>query len=584
MKPRLVWSMLLALALAAGLMAWLTLGAQSAIANAPTPAINRYVAPPPLGNNSLNDCASISTPCATIGYAITQSASGNQINVASGWYTEHITMTNGVSIYGVGWDTVTGTVITGNFLAALPTVYIPPGVGASTVLSGVLVTGGGTNNPYDGGSGIAISYGSPTIVNAWVSNNTGYYGGGVSVNGGSPTFNNVSAWSNRALYGGGFYLTNNAVVTMTGDFAGTNGTVVANFATYDGGGIYMSGVTATLTGMRIYTNTAQNGGGGGVYIYQTPNQISLGLNGIGGNLANVGGGIYAYGSSNLLFWVNFIGDRLYGFGGNHSINSGGGVFLSQSSGLIQSNWFFDNRADSGSGGALELFYTSTVPTVQGNWFEGNTASSNGGALYINSGASPLINSNTIVTNTTCLGAGMYFYQSGVVTVTNNVIARNVSTCTGAYGGLQIDQQSPARIINNTIADNTGSGVWLNNSTGAVVVNNIIYGNTTNGIERYYSDPTTYTLDYNDVYLNSVNYSNVPPGTHDFSVNPSFVGSGPDLKAFYHLQATSPVSKTGSLSWAPAKDIDDEARVLCASMGADQLNCVTNRLYLPLIKK
>lgn len=570
MKPRLVWLALLAFTWTMGLMEWMTPSAQGAGMIAPRTV--RCVNPGGAGG-----CLS------SIQAAINASSSGDSINVASGWYTEHITMANGVSIYGAGWDTATGTVVTGNFSVALPTVNIPWTVGASTVLSGVQVTGGGTNNPNDGGGGIAIS-GSPTIVNAWVNNNTGYYGGGVYISGGSSTLNNVSVWNNRALYGGGFYLQNNAVVTMTGDFVGTNGSVMFNSATNDGGGIFMTGVTATLTGMRIYTNTAQTGGGGGVYIYQTPNQISLALNDISGNLAHTGGGIYAYGSSNLQFWLNSIGNRLFLVGGNHSTNDGGGAFLSQSSGLIQSNWFIDNRADGGSGGAMDIFYTSTVPLVQGNWFEGNSSYSNGGALYIDLGASPTINANTIVTNTSCLGGAMYFYQSGVVTVTNNVIARNVSTCPGLYGGIQIDQQSPARIINNTIADNTGDGVWLNASPGAIVVNNIIYHNTTNGIERYYADTTTYASDYNDVYLNGTNYNNVSTGTHDLQLNPSFVGSGPNLTAFYHLQATSPVSKTGSLSYAPPYDIDGEARIVCASMGADQLNCVTKRLFLPLIKK
>jgi parallel beta-helix repeat protein len=178
---------------------------------------------------------------------------------------------------------------------------------------------------------------------------------------------------------------------------------------------------------------------------------------------------------------------------------------------------------------------------------------------------------------------MYFYQSGIVTVTNNVIARNVSTCPGLMGGLQISE-SPARVINNTIANNTGDGIYLDNSPGAVTANNIIVNNSTDGIERDFADTTIYTIAYNDVYMNNINYRNVLTGTNDVSVNPSFVGSGPNLAAYYHILPTSPVSKTGSLAWAPAQDIDGEARILCASMGADQLNCVTNRLFLPLVIK
>ncbi len=90
--------------------------------------------------------------------------------------------------------------------------------------------------------------------------------------------------------------------------------------------------------------------------------------------------------------------------------------------------------------------------------------------------------------------------------------------------------------------------------------------------------TTYTVDYNDVYANGVqNYYDVVPGSHDVSISPGFVGAG-DMRAYYHLRLTSPIYKIGSLSWAPAKDIDGDLRIVCTSMGADQIACV--RAYLP----
>lgn len=280
MKSNLISLSTLTIAFFVGLFLWLTPTAPvEATGWSPlAPRVIRCVNPSGSGG-----CYS------TIQGAISASSSGDSINVASGWYTEHITMAEGVSIYGQGWGTGTGTVITGNFSANQPTVYIG-GVSASTVLSGVQVTGGGTGDPSTStyGGGIQTQSGSPKIINCWVNNNTGDIGGGVLVRGGSPTFNNVPAWSNRALYGGGFYLTDLAVVTITSDYAGTNGTVYLNSATNNGGGFYMNGVTVTLSGLRIWSNSANLGAG--AYIYTNQNRIELSSTDFYSNNASVIGG------------------------------------------------------------------------------------------------------------------------------------------------------------------------------------------------------------------------------------------------------------------------------------------------------
>jgi hypothetical protein len=226
------WCALLALALTAGLLAWLAPTAHSSGMRAP--ATIRMVAPPPAGLN-VGDCSV--SPCATIGYAIGKSSYGDRIDVASGIYTEHITMTNGVSVYGTGWM-ITQTVINGDFTENRPTVYFPSGIDATTVLSGVQVTHGGTGNPAtsSNGSGIRTYYSSPQIINTWVYSCTALQGGGVSVEGGSPTFNNVPVWNSRADYGGGYSLSHSPFVTITSDMQLTNGTMLFNHASGNGGG------------------------------------------------------------------------------------------------------------------------------------------------------------------------------------------------------------------------------------------------------------------------------------------------------------------------------------------------------------
>ncbi len=559
MKQRMCRVLILAIALVIGLMAWLEQHAQAA--STPAPKITSCVNPGGTGG-----CY------ASIQAAIEASTYGAQIGVASGTYTEHITMTNGVSIYGAGWDK---TIINGNFSASQPVVYFDGLIDATTVLSGVQVTGGGTGDPTTSPDGGGLHmYGSPTIINTWVNSNTGHYGGGVYALGGSPTFDNVPAWSNRALRGGGFYLTYN-VVTVTSDFSGINGTVVWNSASDagfgEGGGFYILNSKAILSGLRIYGNTADLGGG--VSINSDSYPVTLLLNDISLNSASAtGGGIEAYGSVQIV--ANLIN-------ANSARYQGGGVFCGVTctllSNVLTNNTVTDMMA---SGGGVYLSYKS-ASVVQNNWFEGNRALY-GGGLYVSENTAVLVDANTIVSNTALGAAGVWVAGGDMVTLTNNLIARNIVSGTN-YGALTVSYITSPLVLNNTIADNTGYGIEFYGSPGIVVANNIVYHNLNAGIARL--DELTYTLDYNDVYSNTArDYGwGLSAGPHDQSLDPAFVGSG-SMLTYYHLKPTSPVGMLGSLFWAPPYDMDGDPRSTYVSMGADQIALTLKYLYLPLIRR
>jgi hypothetical protein len=194
-----------------------------------------------------------------------------------------------------------------------------------------------------------------------------------------------------------------------------------------------------------------------------------------------------------------------------------------------------------------------------------------------------VEANTIVSNTASLGGGFFLYQAGPAMIVNNIVARNVATAPLGTGGIQINE-SPVRIINNTLAENKNDGVWFTAAGGVVVVNNIIYGHTGDGIENFNNDTASYTADYNDLFGNGRAYVGLTAGAHDRALNPKFVAAGPDLRAYYHIQTTSPVSATGSMSWAPPLDIDGEVRLFggSVSMGADEIAATGYSIYLPLI--
>jgi parallel beta-helix repeat protein len=453
------------------------------------------------------------------------------------------------------------------------------------VLSGVKVTRGGWgfssfSNPN--GGGLRISNGSPTIVNTWVYSCTGNNGGGVYVGGGSPTFNNVPVWNSLAGSGGGFFI-NNASVTLIGNPLDiTKGTVLWNSASAAGGGFYLGNATVNMMGLHIYGNSAETGGG--IYISENLNKVTLYLNAISANSTSLtgGGGIEVRKAKNLDIFANFIGDPIVG--GNVSHGDGGGAFFLESAGSVRNNWFIHNQADSGYGGAAAFCYSSPNLFFSNNWIEGNSAGRDGGGLSIFGNADPKIDGNTIVTNTASRGGGINISEAGAAMIINNIIARNVSNATSpVVGGIEV-LTSPVTIINNTIADNMGDGVWFQNSTNIAIISNILYGNSGYSVRGDTSTNTTaYTVGYNDKYANTYNaYYDVSPGDHDLSVNPLFITSG-DIFNFYHLQMTSPVMTTGSLASAPYRDIDRQVRACngTVSMGADDLPCM---IYLPILNR
>ncbi len=526
----------------------------------------------------------------TIQGAINAASPGDVISVAAGTYKEHISMKDGVSVHGQGWPT---TIIDGEHSVTQSVVYFPGGVSASTVLSGVQILRGGAGDLATSvsaglkGGGIYTAYGSPTIVNTWVNSCTARYGGGVYVQtgaSGGPTFDNVPVWNSEAERGGGFYLDGSGggdVTISANPLVGTDGIVQWNSATDEGGGFYISDATVSLTGLRVLVNTAAQRGGG-AYITNSAKRITFLFNIITGNTTTgssvSGAGIYTYNATDLQILGNIINL-------NTASGDGGGAVFSNSGGLVQTNWFIDNTSTGALGGGAIVFGTSSGLTLRGNWFEGNSAG-NGGGLSLDSGATPTVDANTFVDNTAALGGGIYLYLAGAASMTNNIIAGNRATG-GAGGGVAI-VESPGQLINNTIADNTGDGVWFAEAEGVAIVNNIISDNSGDGIERYALDPTTlYTADYNDLRQNGDgNYENITSGTYDNDMtdDPKFVGTG-DAFQYYHIQGTSPVKETGSVSWSPMFDIDWDARVFGGgvSMGADEIPvAVVYQNSLPLV--
>jgi hypothetical protein len=256
------------------------------------------------------------------------------------------------------------------------------------------------------------------------------------------------------LHVGGCVITNNVGSTVGGGW---------------GGGLYALDSDVEMWGSLIVSNTASTdpsttytayGGGVNVSLSTGAHSASLRENQLLDNVGNVsakgrGGGIYLSGLSNAEVVTNTIrGNRATTY--NATSGWGGGLYIEDCSGVYV------------AGNRIENNVTHPNPSYGGY----------GGGVYIY-GSDADLTRNTIVSNTTSQGGGVFIRSEQPVTLSNNLIARN-----GPYGGgVHVTEYytpsfSRAILVNNTIADNGGTGVTVNYYGFVTLTNNIVAGHAT----------------------------------------------------------------------------------------------------------
>ena len=283
-----------------------------------------------------DDCATTSTPCATINGAIGKATSGDTIYVATGNYigtgTEVVLINKGVTLLG-GWDS------TFTIQDALSTI------------DGQSVRGG----IYLDGSYIV------TIDHFLITNGyTTAVGGGINnIASTILTLNDSVVSDNTAAVGGGIY--NNGTLTL-------NYTVISNNTTqYNGAGINHDGGTLTLNYSTVSGNTATSSVGGGI---SSPSEGTLILNNstVSDNTSSTfGGGIHKYDLGTLTLNNSTVS-------GNMAGDNGGGIYIFNSDMLVLNNsTVSDNSASYGGG----IYIHNSVGTLQNSILAGNYASGSG---------------------------------------------------------------------------------------------------------------------------------------------------------------------------------------------------------------
>ncbi len=530
----------------------------------------RYVAGA-TGNDGGNDCTNNNTPCATIQYAVDVAAPGDEIQVATGVYTD-VQVRTGITqvVYISKTVTVRGGYTTSNWALSdpetNPTTLDAQGQGRvlfiigdniSPTIEGLSITngdatglGGGTFGRNAGG-GIYVITATAFINNNQVFSNTAVNGPGLFINDGLGVVLGNNTISENSSYGsaptgGGLHFINSRNVTLT------DNTIISNSAgccggTKAGGGLFFRGTDhVTLTGNLVSSNRVGNLGGG--LFIKTCNYIKLIDNVISNNIGGNGGGLRVEGNSaNIELSNNVIsGNAVSRAGGGASFVGSDRVTLMGNT-IINNNTPFQGPAELDDFGAgLHFFGTTNVNLVD------NIITNNG----------PMVT----------LGGGVYV-NSSTITMTNNVIADNqVEEPDGKGSGLYIESSSP-RLLHTTIVSNSGgdgSGVHITGTFSTVALTNTIIASHTVGITIASGNTAT---------LNGVLWDNNTAnmgGMGTITITNAYSGEAAFAEDGYHLTASSAAIDRG-VDAGVKEDIDGNLRpvdgnldgVIAADLGADE---------------
>lgn len=342
----------------------------------------------------------------------------------------------------------------------------------------------------------------------------GTYKENINFNGKAITVTSVNGPATTMIDGGGI---TSVVIFHTSEGAGSvlNGFTLTNGAAFEGGGIFVSVSSPTITNNVITANTGCNGGGGIAVNFAAP-----------------------------LIQGNTINNNAQDGGCGGGIGGGGISIGGESSGTRVIGNIISNNAFGSGGGGISLF-AAGGPLIQNNIITGNNGGTQGGGLIMFNDASPQIIGNVFSHNSASQGAGLYWL-----------------TPLSTPGIL---------LLNNTITDNTGtqgSAVFtsaFNDNTS--IQNNVIIGQA--GVDSVFCEsfnnntPPPFTA--NDVFVaGALPYGGIcsdQTGLQgNISADPLFVDTAVDN---FHLQPASPAINTGNNTARialPATDIDGNTRV------------------------
>ncbi len=345
-----------------------------------------------ISGNDSNNGTSWATAKKSIGASINVSGRGTIIKVASGTYTENISLKDNIKLLG-GYTPQTDTRTV--FSSIIQAKYSGPVVKASNVrgstIEGFTITGG--NAPS--GGGIFVQGGNLTIKSNRIERNEANAGGGVYLSGFGGQFidNNVNNNTSSSA-GGGVYC------TRLSQAASFSYNIIANNSGGNcAGGLYLNATSATIANNDITANSASgSGAGGGAYISDFSGTLINNL--ISDNSANVGAGAYLTDFTTNSLIINCT------IANNTANGAGGGFFITDFAGQITNSIIYHNTSSStitnGTGiytqGGLLITYSNVQEDKTG------TGNINSDPLFTTNG-NPRRNTYILGTGSPCIDTG-----------------------------------------------------------------------------------------------------------------------------------------------------------------------------------
>jgi hypothetical protein len=240
----------------------------------------------------------------------------------------------GIRVYG------TSSVITVTGASTIAHNSATGNGGGLMLVQGQLRLDGGSliSNTADDGAGAFIGSGSAVVSGGHIQlNAAASTGGGLFVQAGSLTLSGGHVSSNTASYGGGLYVAfTSAVLTQTGPSR-----ISHNHADVHGGGVFVGGSTATLSGTDVHSNTALRGAG----LFVDSGRLRVARGQITGNHAEYGGGAYVNNEGAVLTLVNCTVSN-----NSSQTTGGGGIVNANGSTVLTHATIASNTANAGGAG------------------------------------------------------------------------------------------------------------------------------------------------------------------------------------------------------------------------------------------
>lgn len=486
----------------------------------------------------------------TIQDAIDDSIDGDVISVADGTYQESLDFKGkNVTVESVNGPAAAAVVGDGS---NGPVVTFDSGEDSGAVLDGFRVDN--QASPDSATRAVYIDNSSPTISDCVLAGNgtntESAYGGAVHITGAAggativgTTIGGTPAGGNSASRGGALFFAGSATGVLTIDGC----TITYNSSTSTEGGAlrFENDTNPTLiTDTTLAYNTSNQDGGA---IYCSNASISVSGSHVDNNtaLSNEGGGISLTGASTVAQIASSTID------GNSGVTHGGGIWATGISELALTSSSVDgNQVATGSGGGIN--FNGGTLSLSKVYVRGNSSATHGGGVYVNATTAASITNCVISGNRTSSndGGGVY----GLAALLNTTIAGN--RCGANGGGVFGNGPVTNSVIWGNEADTSGPA-FHDNLTGSG------------------------TVAYSDVdetgYAGTSGNIREDPGFED----PRSPFDAPTTQGSYDIEMLSPCMDAADDASAPADDIHDLGRPQghACDMGADEVAVPPGSPYL-----